>query len=138
MKKFYKFTDLSHAEYIESHRNESFNLVFKKGDFVRKRSLFGGVRVCKRKTYNEDMYGFTNIEKNDGIFYTKDEVKRFFNGAECMFDQEGYMITPYRIIVYFLCGERVSQSFYSKEKADQFWESLNSNSASLRHSLSTW
>ena len=138
MKKFYKFNNLSHAEYAESYKNDSFNLVFRKGDFVRKRSLFGGVRVCKGKTYNEDMYGFTDIKKNDGIFYTKDEVKRLFTGADCMFDSEGYMIVPYRITVYFLCGKTVTQSFYSKEKADKFWDSLSSNSTSLKHSLVAW
>jgi hypothetical protein len=123
----YGFQALSHVEY-QPMEPSGIKRIYKKGDRIHYRGLFGTEKVSKDKVYEEDGYTVYNSELERICPYT---IKQLFEighidwDTHIIIDGEIYL-KPY-IVVYFLNGDKLISHFNTDEEAqEKYYETLKS------------
>ena len=125
--KKYGFQTLSHVEYQPMEKSR-IKRIYKKGDRVHYRGLFGAEKVSKNKVHVEDGYSVWGSESERICPYT---IKQLFETGHIDYDThiviDGEIYLKPYIVVYFLNGDSIVSHYNTDAEAkEKYYETLKS------------
>ena len=123
-----RFKNLSHITFYPSKKRDDFQLLHRKGEKKEHFSILRGSYRSRHACYDQDVYGYTDrLFYDDDDFWTKEELltERYLCTPQESFDVEGYIWTPYEVVVHFLDGTKKTFQFWNRQEAEDFYNSYS-------------